>query len=141
MRKEHVPIREPSRCIEWGCAGKARTRQRCRKHYQQFRTAAIQLGIWEQIRLPCGNFGDPEGHRASATMGGAKRSEDRAGLAAAGRIGGRRFAENKEAQRQVARLGGLAVARDRERMAEMGRKGNAVRWQKRSQDTADQEGA
>src|SRR5688572_23030012 len=98
MAKDHIPIREPKPCLEPGCGGYAKKRGRCLKHYQRFRTAAIEAGTWEQIRLPCGNFGDPEGHLASAKMGGAVRARDRKGLSEAGRIGGRKFAENKEAQ-------------------------------------------
>jgi hypothetical protein len=138
--KECTSIREPKPCSEPGCAGQATTRGLCRKHYQRFRIAAIQAGIWEQIRLPCGNFGDPEGHTLSARMGGAKRSEDREGLRAAGRIGGRTFAANKEAQRALARLGGIACSRNRARMSARGRKGSAARWHQGQPTTPHGEG-
>ena len=130
MAKEHIPIREPKRCIEPGCNQAAQKRERCLLHYQRFRRLAMKSGTWQP--LPCGNFGDPEGHTLSAKMGGAKRAEDREGLAAAGRIGARNFAKNHpDGRHKLAQLGGRKVAEDREHMRAMAKKGAETRWGKR----------
>lgn len=107
-------------------------------HYQRLREQEMRQGSWEPG--PCGNFGDPEGHRISARMGGVVRAEDREGLRAASRIGARSLAENNpEARALIATMGGQALSKNRERMSQMGKKGCEVRWGKQRGDQAPTE--
>jgi len=130
--KEHVPIREPKRCIEPGCDQPAKKRARCEKHYSRLRRWEMKFGIWEP--QPCGNFGDPEGHTISAKMGGDKRAEDREGLREAGRIGARRCAEaHPNLHAQLGKILGTKVSADRDHMREIGRKGIEARRRKRQE--------
>lgn len=83
--KDHIPTLPPKRCEEPNCDRNAARRGMCRMHYQRFRTAAIRLGTWTP--LPCGHFGNTEGHRLIGKLGGDKRAENRESLVEAGRIG------------------------------------------------------
>lgn len=137
--KEHIPIRPPMLCIEEGCVQPAKRRRLCLMHYQRLRYRAKKEGTWEP--RPSGNFGDPEGHRLSAKMGGDKRAEDREGLREAGRIGARRCAEkHPELLGELAKLGGAKTASNPEYMRELARKGREARWGKRKKADGEKDG-
>ncbi len=131
-RKEHVPIREVQPCSEPGCDSAACRRGLCWKHYCRLRYWAIKQGEWEP--QPSGNFGDAEGHRLSAKMGGAERAKDREGLSEAGRLGYAALMRSNPNAREE-----LEAARDRwmaanpATMSENGRRGHEAMQRKRAE--------
>ena len=96
-------------------------------HYQRLRYWALKTGTWEPQLS--GNFGDPEGHRLSAKMGGDKRAEDPEGLAEAGRKGYQTLIERyPDIHHYLGKLGGKAASSNPDVVRERGRLGAESRW-------------